>query len=294
VPLDFETNCNPYYQLLLAPDPRPHGYVHPTTVKNMPWPDSFSIDHATRQVTLSPPPNGTSLSYHANAAFQAAVDAAIDGTVFPTLNGMHSEHFLLTGAREFVQIERFAASLFGIATRGAHLTCYVRTPQGLKIWVARRSPKLFTYPGMLDSTVAGGVKADNTPLDCILAEATEEASLPRDLVEKHVRSVGVLTMANCNPRTELQHSEVLYVYDMELAEDVIPRPQDGEVEEFLLMGCAELRQSMLNNEFKPNVCPVMIDFLVRHGEIQPEEERDYIEICNRLRRRLPVPTASDQ
>lgn len=210
------------------------------------------------------------------------------------LNGMHSEHFLVMGAREFVQIERFAASLFGIATRGAHLTCYVRDAQCLGIWVARRSSKLFTYPGMLDSTVAGGVKADNSPLDCILAEATEEASLPEDLVAKQVRSVGVVTVANRNLRTELHHSEVLYVYDMELAADVVPRPQDGEVEEFLLMGCDEVRERMVNGEFKPNVCPIMIDFLIRHGEMTPENERDYVEICNRLRRKLPVPTVSDE
>ncbi|KAG8419405.1 hypothetical protein J3458_004273 [Metarhizium acridum] len=262
----------------------------------MPWPASFTINHDARRVTLSPPSPDTSLSLsaHANAAFQAAIDAAIDGNVFPMLNGMHSEHFLLMGAREFVRIERFAASLFGIATRGAHLTCYVRGPDGLKIWVAKRSPKLFTYPGMLDSTVAGGVKADNSPLDCILAEATEEASLPADLVARLVRSVGVLTLANRNPRTELHHSEVLYVYDMELEEDMVPSPQDGEVEEFVLMDCAELRRRMLNGEFKPNVCPIMIDFLVRHGEITPEGERDYVEICNRLRRRLPVPTVPDR
>lgn len=294
MPLDFEQNCKPYYRLLLAPDTRTHGYIHPGTIKSMPWPASFTIDHETRQVILCPPPPNTSLSSHANTAFQDAIDASIDGKIFPMLNGMHSEHFLLMGAREFVQIERFAASLFGIATRGAHLTCFVRTPAGIKVWVARRSPKLFTYPGMLDSTVAGGVKAENSPLDCILAEATEEASLPEDLVARQVRSVGVLTMANRNQRTELHHSEVLYVYDMELTEDVIPRPQDGEVEEFILMGCAELRERMLKGEFKPNVCPVMIDFLARHGEITPEGEGDYVEICNRLRRKLPVPTSSDE
>ncbi|KAK2595415.1 hypothetical protein QQS21_006889 [Conoideocrella luteorostrata] len=296
VPLDFDTNCTPYYRLLLSPDPRPHGYIHPSTVSRMPWPPSFAIDHDRRRVTLSPPPPGASASHHANAALQVAVDAAIEGKIFPMLNGMHSEYFRVMGARAdgVVQIERFAASLFGIATRGAHLTCFVRTALGPKIWVARRSLKLFTYPGMLDSTVAGGVKADHSPMDCILAEATEEASLPEDLVAEQVRSVGVVTLANKNIRTELHHSEVLYVYDLELAESVIPRPQDGEVAEFLLMSCSEVKQRMMNDEFKPNVCLVMIDFFVRHGVITPEEERDYVDICNRLRRKLPVPMTSDE
>ncbi|EHK47101.1 uncharacterized protein TrAtP1_010253 [Trichoderma atroviride] len=297
VPLDFDLNHDPYYTLILAPDSRVHGYIHPTTISRMPWPASFSISHTTRQVTLSPPPSTTSASNHANTAFQQAVDAAIDGNIFPTLNGLHSEYFLVPGARHFVQIERFAASLFGIATRGAHLTAYTTTADGeLRIWVARRSKTLHTYPGMLDSTVAGGVKASDSPLDCILAESMEEASLPPSLVAPRVRATGVITMMNRNPRTELVHSEILYTYDLELSGqgDQVPRlGDDGEVEDFVLMSCEEVTKRMLAGEFKTNVCAVMIDFLIRHGKITPENESDYVEICTRLQRRLPVPTRAD-
>ena len=293
VPLDFETNHAPFYRLLLAPDPRPHGYVHPDTVAKMPWPASFALDHARREVVLAAAPTGASLSEHANAAFQAAVDAAIAGDVFPSINGMHSEHFLVMGARDFVQIERFAAPLFGIATRGAHLTCYVATPAGPRIWVARRSRSLFTYPGMLDSTVAGGVKATDSPLACVLAEADEEACLPAELVSRSVRSAGAITLANRSARTGLFHAEVLYAYDLALPPDVVPRPGDGEVEAFMLMSCDEVRARMRAGEFKPNVCAVMADFLVRHGEVTPEGEREFADVCARLRRRLPMPTVSD-
>ncbi|TFB01697.1 Uncharacterized protein CCMA1212_006358 [Trichoderma ghanense] len=300
LPLDFEQNCHPYYRLLLAPDARTHGYIHPNTLTRMPWPSSFTITHhPERQVVLSPPPPGTSLSAHANAAFQQAVDAAIESNAFPQLNGLHSEPFLVVGAREFVQVERFAASLFGIGTRGAHLTAYTRDANNgneLRIWVARRSKTLYTYPGMLDSTVAGGVKADDSPLACILAESMEEASLPASLVGPRVRATGVITMANRNPRSELVHSEILYTYDLELSgegEEVPRLGDDGEVDEFVPMSCEEVVRRMRAGEFKTNVCAVMIDFLIRHGEITPETEPDYVEICERLRRRLPVPTRSD-
>ncbi|KJZ77278.1 hypothetical protein HIM_03599 [Hirsutella minnesotensis 3608] len=219
VPLDFEQQCEPFYRLVLAPDPRPHGYVHPDTVAKMPWPASFSIDHERRRVCLEAPPAGMTLSAHANAAFQQAIDAAIARDLFPTVNGMHSEHFLV---------------------------------------------------------------------------AVEEASLPEALVAARVRSAGAVTLANRNAKTGLFHSEILYVYDMELPPDVTPLPGDDEVEEFVLMGCAELRDCMARGEFKPNVCPVMIDFLIRHGEITPEQERDYVDVCARLRRKLPVPTTSDE
>ncbi|KPM45689.1 hypothetical protein AK830_g783 [Neonectria ditissima] len=295
VPLNFETDCWPYYRLHIAPDARTYGYVHPDTVVAMPWSKAFTVDDERRTVTLSVPPTGVSLTAHANEAFQQAVDAAIVDDVFSVLHQEHSEYFLVLGTREFVQVERYAAPLFGIATRGAHLTGYVRGADGsLGIWVARRSRSLFTFPGKLDSTVAGGIKASDTPLDCILAEATEEACLPETLVRAGVQAVGVVTLANRKEHSGLVHSDVLYVYDLEMADDVIPTPGDGEVEEFVLMDCDEVRRRMLAGEFKPNVCPVIIDFLVRHGEVTAENEEDYVAICQRLRRRIPVPTTWEE
>jgi hypothetical protein len=148
---------------------------------------------------------------------------------------------------------------------------------------------------MLDSTVAGGVKATDTPTDCIRAEASEEAALPEDLVRSACVPVGVITLANRNRRSDLFHSEVLYVYDMELPPEVVPTPADGEVEEFLLMPVEEVRRRMEQGEFKPNVCAVMVDFMIRHGAITPESEGEgnYVDLNTRLRRKLPVPLASD-
>jgi hypothetical protein len=61
----------------------------------------------------------------------------------------------------------------------------------------------------------------------------------------------------------------------------------------VLMSCEEVERRMLAGEFKTNVCAVIIDFLIRHGKITPENEPDYVEIGMRLRRRLPVPTRAD-
>jgi hypothetical protein len=248
-------------------------------------------------VTLAPPPKGASLGPYASAAFQQAVDAAIAGDAFPVLAGRHSEHFRVVGARDFVQVERFATSLFGIAGRGAHLTGFVRDPVGggLRIWVARRSAALFTFPGMLDSTVAGGVKATDSPLDCIVAECAEEACLSGTDVRARVRPAGVVTAMGRHSRTELLHADVVHVFDLEMRADEVPTPGDDEVSEFLLMGCDEVRRRMLAGEFKPNVCSVLVDFMVRHGIVTPETEGEgeYVEICAMLRRRLPMPTMSD-
>ncbi|KAJ2958039.1 hypothetical protein NQ176_g11206 [Zarea fungicola] len=75
------------------------------------------------------------------------------------------------------------------------------------------------------------------------------------------------------------------------APELIPVPgDDGEVEEFLLMDWQEVVRHMRAGDFKPNVCTVMIDFFIRHGLVTPENEEQYVEICNRLRRKLPMPT----
>ena len=78
-----------------------------------------------------------------------------------------------------------------------------------------------------------------------------------------------------------------------MPKDVIPRPGDDEVEEFVLMDCQEVIERMLAGQFKPNVCPVMIDFLIRKGFITKENESDFEEIQKRLRREIPVPMESD-
>ncbi|PTD06429.1 hypothetical protein FCULG_00006989 [Fusarium culmorum] len=283
-PLDFGSNIDPYYRLFLSPDPRPHGFILPATVSLMPWPNTFTIDHSARTVTLISPPSSSSLTEHANAAFQEAVDKAIDDDLFPILQKEHSEYFRIVGARSFVQVERFAAPLFGIATRGAHLTGYIRDDDGeIKIWVARRSRHLFSYPGLLDSTVAGGIKASDTPLACIKAESTEEACLPPDLVSTHVEPAGAITLANINANSKLFHSDIIYVFDLEMPRDVVPRPGDDEVEEFVLMGCGEVVERML----KGNLSRMF-------GFITKENEGDFEEIQKRLRREIPVPMESDE
>lgn len=234
-----------------------------------------------------------------NEAIQAVVDGALSlgPSVFPWLTS-HSEMFRILGAKPYldgniIQIERFAAPLFGICSRGAHLTAYVKdtTNHGPpKIWVARRAADLHTYPGMLDTTVAGGVKASDSPRACIVAESDEEAALRRAYVEERVVATGAVTYVA--QKASRVVPTVLYVYDLEMVEGMEPRPKDGEVAGSFLMGVDEVVRRMMDGEFKPNCCLVMLDFFIRHGVLTEENEKDYLEIVTRLRRRLPVPTTA--
>lgn len=203
--------------------------------------------------------------------------------------------YKLLGTASPIQLERFAAPLFGIAGRGAHMTAFVRSspaPDDIKIWVSRRAAHLATYPGMLDTTVAGGVKASQTPFQCIVDEANEEASLAAALVQSAARAVGVVTHCLRSARSGLFSTAVLYLYDLELPPGEVPKPQDDEVEGFTLMSVQEVREAMLRQEFKPNSALVMMDFFLRHGLLIEEFERGgaYADVAVRLRRKLPVAT----
>jgi 8-oxo-dGTP pyrophosphatase MutT (NUDIX family) len=64
------------------------------------------------------------------------------------------------------------------------MTAYVRAKEGVKFWVPRRARNKQTYGGMLDNTVAGGISTGEVPFECLVREASEEASLPEDLVRE--------------------------------------------------------------------------------------------------------------
>lgn len=61
-----------------------------------------------------------------------------------------------------------------------------------------------------------------------------------------------------------------YVYDLELPLDFTPQNADGEVETFELLTAAECVQRALSPQFKTTSAPVLLDFLIRKGYINPE------------------------
>jgi hypothetical protein len=152
VPHDFDFSS--LYRLYLPNDSRPFGFMIPSVVAAMPWTSGFLVSHETRTIQLFDGSAGKDTAKSINEAFQSTIDAAIEKDVFPIIHQTHSEPFLLMGTKYDapVYLERFAAPLFGIGSRGAHMTAYVRVPstslpggEEIKIWIARRSKTLFTY-----------------------------------------------------------------------------------------------------------------------------------------------------
>ncbi|KAH7013425.1 NUDIX hydrolase domain-like protein [Ilyonectria destructans] len=290
------SSFDPLYRLYLPRDDRPHGYLLPEVVEKMPWTKDFKITHENpRRVDVLDSSDGKDTSAACNKALAKVVTACQEKDLF-NLKGEQYEEFAIVGVQYPVRLFRYAAPLFGIVSQGAHLTAYIRTSSGLKIWVPRRSPTISTFPNKLDSTVAGGISAEDTPFETIIREAEEEASLTEDLTRRDVLSAGVLTYITLLEQGQgevggLIKPDMVYVYDLEVSEDVIPKPHDDEVKEFYLMTPDEIKTALLRKEFKTNSAAVMIDFFIRHGIITADNERDYTEMSMRLHRTLPFATA---
>lgn len=52
--------------------------------------------------------------------------------------------------------------------------------------------------------------------------------------------------------------EVEYLYDLKLDESVVPKPLDGEVEEFYLWQVDKVKEEMALGNFKPNCALVLV------------------------------------
>ncbi len=187
-----------------------------------------------------------------------------------------------------MQMERAAVPLLGARGHGVHLNGYVGRGEATRIWVARRSRTKPTGPGKLDHIVAGGQPAGIGLMDNLVKECAEEAAMPEALA-RAARPAGFVSYITENP--EGLRDDILFAYDIELPAGFVPRNTDGEIEEFFLWPVARVIDTLANTDkFKFNVALVIVDFLVRHGFVSPDD-RDYIEIVNGLRLAQPA-TAS--
>lgn len=217
---------------------------------------------------------------------------------FPALRGWRNELWPVygRGGQVLYNMERSATGLFGVMRYGVHLNAYVRdetASHGIKLWVGRRSPTKSTFPGMLDNAAAGGLMTGEDPFECIIREANEEADLPEGLVRNRTKQAGQVTYVYITHKEAGQagliYPEAQWIYDLELPEHVTPTPKDGEVADFSLCTVEEVKQQLAQGLYKPNCALVVIDFFIRFGILNTENEPNLDEISRRLHRNLPFP-----
>lgn len=220
------------------------------------------------------------------------------------LKGWRNERYsVYSDKKPYVLVERALSGVLGIITYGVHVNGYVfdETSKEIKFWIPRRSASKPTWPLMLDNIVAGGIGYPYGIHETVIKESMEEANLPQSLVEESIKPVGIVSyfhfqgdIENDNFESESSFitGEVEYLYDMELTAGVFPKPNDDEVESFELLSLQETINALKNKEFKPNCGLIMVEFLIRHSYITPENEPNYVEIINKIHRTLPFPTRS--
>jgi 8-oxo-dGTP pyrophosphatase MutT (NUDIX family) len=169
-------------------------------------------------------------------------------------------------------LDRGALPDFGVIGVGVHVNGLVRRADGLHLWVAKRAADKKLDPGKLDNLVAGGVPAGLTPFETLVKEAEEEAALPPEISGK---ARFAARFAYNMERPEGLRRDVVFAYDLELPEDFVPLPADGEVESFSLWPLQRVFEAVSEgDEFKFNVNLVLIDLFMREGLVESEALRN--------------------
>ena len=167
-------------------------------------------------------------------------------------------------------LERSALPTLGCRAFGVHMNGLVRRDDGPHLWIARRARGKTTYPGMLDNMVAGGQPHGLGVRENLVKECGEEAGIPPELAARAV-ATGALSYTLDIDRG--LRRDTLFVFDLELPEDFVPRPVDGEVEAFELWPLQRVAERVRDTaDFKFNCNLVVIDFLIRHGWLSPDDD----------------------
>lgn len=232
------------------------------------------------------------LSWHAAPAgfaarserFERILSELIDAGL---ISHRHGEPYpVCAGDREQTRflIDRAAAPYFGVRAFGQHLNGYVRTANGLELWVGRRAADRRNYPRHLDHLVAGGLPWGVTLAENLRKECHEEAGIAADLADRAV-PVGAVTY--CRSAAAGLKPDAIYCYDLELPAGFRPVCTDGEVAEFFRWPVEQVLATVRDtDDFKLNCNLVIIDFLIRHGILGPADP-DYLAIVQGLRAPLP-------
>ncbi|CAG9862395.1 unnamed protein product [Phyllotreta striolata] len=203
--------------------------------------------------------------------------------VFIALKGWRDENYEVKTdflSKSLLKMDRCATCLFGIRNYGVDINGYVRHPTlGLCLWFQKRSPTKQTWPGKWDNMVGGGLSVGHGILETAHKEAMEEASIPEHLLCNLI-SAGCVSFFFESERGLFPNTE--FVFDLELPVDFVPVNSDGEVETFELLPASQCLEKMLTADFKTTSTPVALDFLIRHGIVSPENEREYLKIIELL------------
>ena len=260
----------------------PVGFITHTFADTLThWPKVFRVTH--HKVTLASNLDNpdTPLALRNEAVSQVLLELRESGLIIHWRDELYPINRSYTEP-PYLLMERAAIPFFGVCGYGVHMNGFVRTYDGIKMWIGRRSLSKPTGPGKLDQLVAGGQPVGIGLKANMMKECWEEAGIPPKLAKK-VIPVGAISY--CLETRQGLRPDIIFNFDLELPADFTPVNTDGEVEDFYLWPIEKVMETVRDTEdFKFNCALVIMDFLIRHGFISPEHP-DYMEIISGLRAR---------
>ncbi len=272
--------CNPVITERFVPweiNGQVYGWLRPSFIEHLRQFDQLFAFSAS-QVRLSNPAfQGEALT----AELTDVVNTLYEQGVLPH-KPMNEPYPLTAGERDeaIAEIDRVAASHFGLRSFGQHLNGYVNYNGRLLLWVGKRARDRAIFPGAWDNMVAGGLPQGISLEENLIKECQEEAGMSAALAQQ-ATYVGSIAYNRVNANGF--RPDVLYCYDIELPATFIPQNTDGEVESFHLMPVEDVLQIVRDtDDFKLNCNLVIIDFALRHRLIS-EDDPDYRALLAGLR-----------
>ena len=265
----------PAYWPFLVDGVRVGRIAHTLARRLADFPAVFAVDE--RAVALSD--RLTTPDARSEAVHEVGVQLANAGDIRPLRNETYgvSEGWHVPAR---LRLDRGLVPLFGTRSYGVHLNGYTGTGAAQRLWIGRRAPTKRVAPDKYDHIVAGGVGHGYGLRETLTKEAAEEADIPGDMAAK-AQPAGALSYI-CEAESGLR-DDTLFIYDLSLPEDFIPRNTDGELVGFETWHVPDaMTQVRDTDSFKFNVAPVMIDFFIRHGWLDPDRDADYLAICAAL------------
>jgi len=256
-------------------DGRRIGWIHHSLAERLAeYADVFEITGAA--VMLLPDGYGNRTGAMAEVVADLYGDGLIAGwrnEAFPVAQSFHSPPLF--------EIERAAVKAFGIRFYCVQLNGLVGAGADQHMWIARRALSKPIGPGKLDQIVGGGVPLGLSLAEALVKECAEEAGIAEGLARR-AQPVGATTIFAEEANERGLWNETLFNYDLMLPESFKPANADGEVESFRMLPVAEVRRILeTSDDFLYDVAPVVIDCLMRHGHLAPEDP-DYVALAELL------------
>jgi 8-oxo-dGTP pyrophosphatase MutT (NUDIX family) len=254
------------FMVLHGGQPHPAGSVaraHLPALRR--WPQALRIDPERVTLTL-PPAARTDFFTETNRRLRD------DGLIRAWRDETYPLRSLADGTL-LATIERAASRFWGSLTYGAHCNAYVADSSGRPqaLWIARRSARKPTDPGLLDNLIGGGVAHGQTPAEALVREGWEEAGLKPEQMHGRLQAGHIVELARDIP--EGFQREHLSVYDLALPDDVVPSNQDGEVDSIERLPVADALAQAATAAMTVDAGLVTLDFALRH-RLLPAQEHD--------------------